>query len=399
VPTDADLTEFRAEMRDWIDSNRPPGLENVTDWHGTTSGGSRRERLREAMSHPLFAEWEGRLAEARLICPQWPEAVGGRGLTAPQLAIFSEELQSRGLPRVHRGMGEGLVGPSLIGHGTDWQKQHFLPRIISNDDVYCQGFSEPGHGSDLAGLETRGVIDGDEIVITGQKVWTSGATEANMIFVLCRTASDAPKHQGLTYVLVPLADNAFTIRPIRQISAATGFCEVFIDGARAPVRNVIGGINNGWRVAMTTLASERGADSTVQYLPYEKQFWELVELAREHGRDQDVRVRQQLAWAYTQMQIMRFAGQRTMSELISHRPAGVHAMTGKLFWSEYNKRLGEIALELVGSDALLRPDGDGYPLTPWQELFLHSRAGTIFAGTSEIQRNIISERGLGLPRS
>jgi alkylation response protein AidB-like acyl-CoA dehydrogenase len=199
VPADTELTEFRAEMRDWIESNRPPGLENVTDWHGTT-GGSRRERLRQATRHPLYAQWEERLAQARLICPQWPEAVGGRGLQAPQLAIFGEELHRSGLPRVQRGMGEGLVGPSLIGHGDAGQKEHFLPRIISSQDVYCQGFSEPGHGSDLAGLETRGVIDGDEIVITGQKVWTSGAAEANMIFVLCRTAPDAPKHQGITYV-------------------------------------------------------------------------------------------------------------------------------------------------------------------------------------------------------
>jgi alkylation response protein AidB-like acyl-CoA dehydrogenase len=296
-------------------------------------------------------------------------------------------------------MGEGLVGPSLIGHGSEEQKARFLPRIISNEDVYCQGFSEPGHGSDLAGVETRGVIDGDQIVITGQKVWTSGATEANMIFVLCRTDPAAPKHRGLTYVLVRLADNGFTIRPIRQISGATGFCEVFIDGARAPVSDIIGGVNNGWRVAMTTLTNERGAGATVQYLPYEQQFWELVELARERGRDRDAGIRQQLAWAYTQMQIMRFAGQRTMGELISHRPPGLHAMTGKLFWSEYNKRLGEIAMELAGPDALLRPAGDGYSLTPWQELFLHSRAGTIYAGTSEIQRNIISERGLGLPKS
>ncbi len=266
------LENFRLDLREWIDGNRPKGLEALVDWNGSHGGGSRRERIRQAMEDPRYKTWEERLGEARLICPQWPEEVGGLGFGAPQLAIFSEELNRSGLPRVHRGMGEGLVGPSLIVHGNDWQRSGFLPRIISNADVYCQGFSEPGHGSDLAGVETKGEVDGDEIVITGQKVWTSGATEANMIFVLCRTAPDLPKHAGLTYVLVPISENGFTIRPIRQISGASGFCEVFIDGARAPVKNIIGGLNNGWRVAMTTLSNERGAGATVQHLPYEREI-------------------------------------------------------------------------------------------------------------------------------
>jgi alkylation response protein AidB-like acyl-CoA dehydrogenase len=394
-----DLDEFRSELRAWIQENRPPGLESLVDWNGTHAGGSRRARMRVATADPLYREWEERLASVRLICPQWPEDVGGRGFGAPRLAIFSEELHASGLPRVFRGMGEGLVGPSLIGHGTGWQKEHFLPRIISGEDVYCQGFSEPGHGSDLAGLETRGVIDGDEIVVTGQKVWTSGASDANMIFVLCRTAPDQPRHKGISYVLMPLADNGFTIRTIRQISGATGFCEVFIDGARAPAANIIGGVNNGWRVAMTTLTSERGAGSTTQYLPYERQFWDLAELARSLGRDRDPVLRQQLAWAYSQVQIMRYNGLRTMGALMAGRQPGLEAMIGKLFWSEYNKRLGEVAMDLIGPDATLRPDGDGYALSPWQELFLHSRAGTIYAGTSEIQKNIIAERGLGLPKA
>jgi alkylation response protein AidB-like acyl-CoA dehydrogenase len=393
-----DLDEFRAELRTWIEENHPPGLETAADWYGTHAGGARRERIRLATQDPRYRQWEEALAQARLICPQWPEEVGGRGFTAPQLAILSEELHASGLPRVSRGMGEGLVGPSLIGHGTQEQKDYFLPRIISQEDVYCQGFSEPGHGSDLAAVETRGVIDGDEIVVTGQKVWTSGATSANMIFVLCRTAPDQPRHKGISYVLMPLADNGFTIRPIRQMTSAGGFCETFIDGARAPVGNIIGGLNNGWRVAMTTLTNERGAGSTTQHLPFERQFWELADLARARGREQDPLVRQQLAWAYTQLQLMRCNGLATMDAVLAGKPPGRGALAGKLFRSEYNKRLGELAMDLVGPDAMLRPDGDDYPLTPWQELFLHSRAGTIFAGTSEIQHNIIGERGLGLPK-
>lgn len=392
------LEDFRLDLREWIEWNHPVGLENLVDWNGTHGGGARRERISQAMADPRFAQWEERLAEARLICPQWPEEVGGRGFNAQQLAIFSEELYRRGLPKVHRGMGEGLVGPSLIVHGDEWQRGQFLPRIISNEDVYCQGFSEPGHGSDLAGIETKGEVDGDEIVITGQKVWTSGASEANMIFVLCRTAPDLPKHAGLSYVLVPLAQVGFTIRRIRQMSGASGFCEVFIDGARAPVKNIVGGLNNGWRVAMTTLTNERGAGATVQHLPYEREFWDLVAIAKERGLTTDPLLRQQLAWAYSQVQIMRCSGLRTMGALRANREPGVGTLTGKLFWSEYNKRFGEIAVGLLGADALMRPEAEEYALSSWQELFLHSRAGTIFAGTSEIQRNVISERGLGLPK-
>ncbi|MGH8995553.1 MAG: acyl-CoA dehydrogenase family protein [Acidimicrobiales bacterium] len=399
MSSDVLLEDFRLDLREWIQRNRPEGLENLVDWNGSHGGGARRERIAHAMDDPRYKQWEEHLKEARLICPQWPEDVGGRGFSAPQLAVFSEELNHSGLPRVHRGMGEGLVGPSLIVHGDDWQRNQFLPRIITNEDIYCQGFSEPGHGSDLAGVETKGEIDGDEIVITGQKVWTSGATEANMIFVLCRTGPDLPKHSGLTYVLVPIADNGFTIRPIRQISGASGFCEVFIDGARAPIQNIVGGLNNGWRVAMTTLSNERGAGATVQHLPYEREFWHLVSIAKERGLTGDPLLRQKLAWAFSHVQIMRFSGLRTMDALRANREPPIGTLAGKLFWSEYNKRFGETALDMLGADALIRPSDDEYALSSWQELFLHSRAGTIFAGTSEIQRNVISERGLGLPKS
>jgi alkylation response protein AidB-like acyl-CoA dehydrogenase len=295
-------------------------------------------------------------------------------------------------------MGESLVGPSVIVHGTPEQRAHFLPRIISGQDVYCQGFSEPDQGSDLAGVQTRAEVDGDEVVITGTKVWTSGAARANMMVALCRSDPTVPKHAGLSYVLFPFAEPGVRYRPIRQMSGAAEFCEDFIDGVRAPLFNVIGGLNNGWKVAMTTLGHERGGAATVQHLGFEREFWELVDTARKYGRDTDPLVRQQLAWAYTGVQVMKFSGLRTLAQVAEGRPPGPEASVAKLMWSEYHKRLGEVAVGIVGADSLIRPDGPGYPTSPWQNVLLSSRAGTIYSGTSEIQRNIIGERALGLPK-
>ena len=393
------IARFRAGLRDWIAAEAPDGLAELADWNmAVTAGGYRREQLAVAAAHPAYAQWERKLAAARLICPQWPEEYGGQGMDAVRLAVLNEEFHRAGLPRVHRGMGESLVGPSVIVHGTPEQRARFLPRIISGTDVYCQGFSEPGHGSDLAGVQTRGVVDGDEIVVTGQKVWTSGARAANRMFVLCRTDPDAEKHAGLSYVLIDFTAPGVQYRPIRQMSGAAEFAEDFLDGVRAPLFNVIGGLNNGWRVAMTTLGYERGGSATVLHLAYEREFWELAETARKRGSTADPVTRQQLAWAYTQVQIMRFSGLRTLAGMAEGRQPGPEASVNKLFWSEYHKKLGEIALAIEGTDGLIRPEGDGYRTTGWQNVFLSSRAGTIYSGTSEIQRNIVAERALGLPK-
>jgi alkylation response protein AidB-like acyl-CoA dehydrogenase len=392
-----EIARFRAGLRDWIAASAPGGLAELADWNRAVTAGWYRD-LAAAMQHPAYAEWEAALAGARLICPQWPEAYGGQGMDAVRIAVLNEEFHRARVPRVHRGMGESLVGPSVIVHGTPGQRARLLPRIISGADVYCQGFSEPGHGSDLAAVETRGVVDGDEIVITGQKVWTSGAARATMMFLLCRTDPGAEKHAGLSYVLIPFTGPGVEYRPIRQMSGASEFCEDFLDGVRAPLANVIGGLNNGWRVAMTTLGHERGGNASTAHLGYEREFWELVDTARARGRTADPLVRQQLAAAYTSVQLMRFSGLRTLAEVAEGRPPGPEASVAKLFWSEYHKRLGEIAIGIVGPDALLRPEGPGYPTTTWQNVFLSSRAGTIYSGTSEIQRNIIGERALGLPK-
>ena len=394
-----DIAEFRADLRAWVAAHAPAGLAELTDWQSIgVTGGYRPEGLAAAMADPRYQEWERELVDARLVCPQWPAEYGGQNMDAVRIAVLNEEFARAGVPRVVRGMGEGFVGPSILVHATPEQKARFLPRIVSGEDVYCQGFSEPGHGSDLASVETRGVVDGDEIVVTGQKVWTSGAARANMMFVLCRTDPDAPKHSGLSYVLIPFTGPEVTYRPIRQMTGAAEFCEDFLDGVRAPLANVIGGLNNGWRVAMTTLGHERGGRATVGHLRFEQEFWALVDTARKYGRHTDPLVRQQLAWAYTQVQLMRYSGVRTLAQVAEGRQPGPEASITKLFWSEYHKRLGEIAMHVVGTAGLVRPDGDGYPTTEWQNVYLASRSGTIYSGTSEIQRNIIAERALGLPR-
>jgi alkylation response protein AidB-like acyl-CoA dehydrogenase len=301
------------------------------------------------------------------------------------------------VPRVTRGMGEWLVGPSIIVWGDDEQKARFLPRIIDGTDRYCQGFSEPDAGSDLAGLKTRGVVDGDEVVISGQKVWTSGAQAANMMFCLCRTDPDAPKHRGISYVLLPMqkedgSSNGIELRPIKQITGSSHFTETFLTEARAPVANVIGGLHNGWRVTMTTLGNERGGNATTQHVQYTKQFWQGVELARTLGRDTDPIVRQQLAWAFTHVEIMRFQGLRILSEVVAKKEPGPASALNKMFWSEYAQRFAELMVDLRGPEAMLDPD------ETWNQRFLSTRSVTIWGGTAQVQRNIVGERVLGLPK-
>jgi alkylation response protein AidB-like acyl-CoA dehydrogenase len=391
---------FRVEMREWISNNVPDGLSAVANWGWQQVAGGRSGRaIAQATTHPLYQQWAGRLAENRMICATWPEEVGGRGWDAVRFAIFNEELRRVGVPLVRRGMGETLVGPAIIAHGTDEQKAYFLPRIVSGVDVYCQGYSEPNHGSDLGAVETKGLVDGDEVVITGQKIWTSGAKSANMMFVICRTDPAAAKHRGLSYVLVPFSpDNGFTVRPVRQLSGAAEFCEEFLDGARAPLFNVINGLNNGWAPAMTTLGFERGGNATTAHLGFEKELRELIDLAKSNGKSADAATRQKLAWCYTQVQLMRYSGLRLLSQLAEGRQPGPEASVSKLFWSEYHKVFGEVALDVVGASAMIRPEGDEYETTTWQDIFFAARAGTIYSGTSQIQKNIIGERALGLPR-
>jgi alkylation response protein AidB-like acyl-CoA dehydrogenase len=409
LPPGTTTDRLRVLLRGWISEQAPAGLREVLDWNarvdlpGSVGSAVSEEQYIQAQRHPLFLAWEQSCLRARLVCPSWPEEYGGRGWEAPEMTVLDEEFFRAGLPRVDRVQGESMVGPSIILHGTAEQKAYFLPRIISGEHRYCQGFSEPGAGSDLASAKTRGEIDGDEVVITGQKVWTSRFAVANMIFVLCRTDRAAAKHKGLSYAIVPFTpgENGIEVRPIRQLTGAEEFAEVFFDGTRAPLADVIGGLGNGWGVVQSTLAFERaaaGRATTMLVQARERELAELVALARTNGKSRDPLVRQRLARAHTQVRLLRAAWERTVAEVAAGRKPGPQLSTWKLFWSEYHLELTELALDIVGPDALVRPSGPGYRVDRWQDAFLVAYSGTIYAGTSEVQRNIIGEGFLGLPR-
>ncbi|MDR1998611.1 MAG: acyl-CoA dehydrogenase family protein [Frankiaceae bacterium] len=401
-----ELESFRTQIRAWIADNTPAGLAELTDWNASGMG-SGNNNYEEALTHPVYAEWSDRLLKAGMICASWPKEYGGQDWTALQNTIFAEEAFRAGVPTVSRGFGETMVGPSVMVNGTQEQKDYFLPRIITAEDVYCQGFSEPDHGSDLGAVATRGVIDGDEIVITGQKIWTSQYYRANMIFILVRTDTDAPKHRGISYVLLPFtAENHVEKHPVRQIYGGAEFGHEFFDGSRAPLFNIIGGINNGWRVAMTTLGHERTGSATIAYLQHERELQDLIARARELGRADDPVIRQQLAWAYAHVQVMRFSGLKVLAQIAAGKQPGPEASMTKLFRSDFQQRLGEIAVNIEGAAALVRDSSDGpherepgdYVPTRWQAAFLAGRSHTIYSGTNEIQRNIIAERVLGMPK-
>lgn len=397
MPLEIDLgpeaLAFREEVREWLAKNAPQEL----------LGMDAEEANRSGSSHVLA--WADKMREAGYMCVSWPKQFGGRGLTGIEVAVLNEEFARARVPRITRGMGEWLVGPSIIVWGSDEQKAKFLPRIIDGTDRYCQGFSEPDAGSDLASLKTKGLIDGEELVITGQKVWTSGAQVANMMFCLCRTDPDAPKHKGISYVLLPMqrddgSSNGIELRPIKQITGSAHFTETFLTEARAPIANVIGGLHNGWRVTMTTLGNERGGNATTQHVQFTKQFWDAVAMLSEKGRTTDPVVRQELAWAYTHCEIMRFQGLKLLSEVLARKEPGPAASINKMFWSEYVRRFGEIIANARGADAMLVNDDKAgrYEPEKWNGLFLQSRSGTIWGGTAQVQRNIVGERVLGLPK-
>jgi alkylation response protein AidB-like acyl-CoA dehydrogenase len=396
-----EIVQFRAEIREWIERNQLPELAGLVEkdpqaerglFQGVWTGTS--QVLADA-----FAEWDRRALSGRIVCAQWPREFGGRGATSLELLVLQEELDRANMPRPTRGIGEWLVAPSILAFGTSEQKRVFLEGMRSGGDRYCQGFSEPGAGSDLASVRTRGVVDGDEIVVHGHKVWTSLGSLSNRIFVLCRTSAPLnSRHEGLTFVLLDLQDNRITLQPIHQMSGLSTFTEEFFDGARAPLFNVIGGIGNGWRVAMASLTSERGDNAATQHLGLERDFWAVVAQCRNRAQLDDPRVQQQLVWAFIRTQIVRYGSWRTLGSMMAGEGPGTWPALTQLFTSEYAKEFASIALGFEGMGGLIRPDGPGYAVSPSQLDFLWTRAFTIFAGSSQIQRNIIGERILGLPK-
>jgi alkylation response protein AidB-like acyl-CoA dehydrogenase len=349
--------------------------------------------------HSLFEErhaWERALGAAGWTGISWPKEYGGRGLSLTQQVIFYEEYaRAEGPGRVGI-VNEGLLGPTIIAFGNEEQKRRFLPPILKGEEIWCQGYSEPNAGSDLANVQTRAELDGDEWVIDGQKVWTSLAHWSDWCFVLCRTDRDAqPKHRGISYLLVPMRQPGIEIRPIVQITGTSEFNEVFFDGARTARENVVGEVNGGWKVAMGTLAFERGASTLGQQLAFENELREIVEAGRNNGRLRDPVMRQRVADAVIALRIMRMNALRSMSAL---EKADMTPLTAvhKLYWASFHRALGELAVDVLGPDALLA-DAAPYELSAAQRLFLFSRADTLYGGSNQIQRNVIGERSLGLP--
>jgi alkylation response protein AidB-like acyl-CoA dehydrogenase len=380
--------EFRAGLRAWLRENLPP------DW---------TERDPHVGRHDLqFArEWTRRLYEAGYVGLTWPKEYGGRGLPHTFQAIYLEEVARVDAPEHLGVIGLSMAGPTIIAHGTPEQKQRFLPAILSGELVFCQGFSEPGAGSDLASLRTRAERDGDEFVINGQKVWSSYAHIADWCILMTRSEpreQSGSKHRGLTYLLLDMHAPGVEVRPLRQITGDPEFNEIFLTDVRMPVENVLGQIGGGWQVAMTTLLHERGTLGFALTARLDVLFHRLLDTARANGRADDPVVRDQLAQLYVDLQGLRYTNYRSLTSLMRTGVPGPEGSVAKLHWSETNQRLTSLALEILGDAAQL--DGeDGFWRGYWQYQQLRSRGNTIEAGTSEILRNIVAERVVGLPRS
>ena len=373
---------FRADARAWLGDRLRGPFEKV------------RGRGGPGDEHELFEErwaWEQELGRHGWIGLGWPAAYGGRGATLVEQMIFYEEYARAGGPGRVGIVGEGLLGPTIVHFGNDEQKRRFLPGILHGTEIWCQGYSEPNAGSDLANVQTRAALDGDEWVVHGQKVWTSLAHWAHWIFVLCRTDRDAPKHKGLSYLLMPMHQPGIEIRPIVQITGHSEFNETFFDGARTHVDNVVGDINGGWQVAMGTLAFERGASTLGQQLDFENELREITSIAQANGSSADPVMRQRLADAWITLRIMRYHALRTLP-MMEHGTVTRETSIHKLLWASFHRRLGELAVDVLGPQGVVDRDAR------LPRLFLYSRADTIYGGSNEIQRNVIGERALGLPR-
>jgi len=338
--------------------------------------------------------WERKLAEGGWTCIGWPREHGGRGASLTEQVIFFEEYARANAPGRLNHMGETLLGPTLIAFGSDAQKRRFLPPIMRGEEIWCQGYSEPNAGSDLANVQTRARLEGEEWVLDGQKVWTSWAAWADWCFVVCRTDPASKRHQGLSYLLVPMKQPGVEIRPIRQITGDAEFFEVFYDGARTAKENVVGAPGEGWRVAMATLAFERGVSTLGQQMAFRNELAEIVAAAKRNGRAADPLIRQRIASAWMGLEIQRYNALRTLS---SESELSGPAMIHKIFWATWHRELGKLALDVLGPEAETQGSAGGEP-SRLQRLFLFTRSDTIYGGSNEIQLNLIAERALGLPR-
>jgi alkylation response protein AidB-like acyl-CoA dehydrogenase len=378
--------EFRAEIRRWLAGNLTGEFAALV---GKGGPGREHEFVTERLA------WERRLGEGGWIGLGWPAEDGGRGLPWSQQVIFYEEYARAGGPGRVGHMGEQLLGPTLLMFGTPEQKARFLPGILSGTEMWCQGYSEPEAGSDLASVRTRAELRDGEWHLSGQKVWTSLAHIADWCFVLARTDPGTERHRGLSYLLVPMRQPGVEIRPIVQLTGTSEFNEVFFDDARTGADAIVGAPGDGWRVAMGTLGVERGVSTVGQQMGFQREFESVLAQARTNGAIGDPEIAARIADAWIGLQVLRFTAQATLGAPPGAAP-GTEANIAKLLWAPWHQRLGELAVDVAGPDATVT--GPDYGLSDAQRLFLHTRADTIYGGSSEIQRNIIAERRLGLPR-
>jgi alkylation response protein AidB-like acyl-CoA dehydrogenase len=384
--------EFRNELRAWLEANAP---NDWAEW--------REKPLEE--SFPYLRAWQRKLDLGRWAAVSWPKEYGGRSATLMQQAIFWEEMARVEAPSMANALGLGLIGPTIIAYGTEAQKKRFIPKILSAEEIWCQGFSEPNAGSDLASLQTQARLEGDDYIVNGQKVWTSFAWVADWCELVVRTDPNVPKHKGLTVLLVDMKSPGIEVRPLRQITGESEFNELFFRDVRVPVENVLGQVNDGWNVAVSTLMFERGSYGARLHLVFKRNIDRLIEISRTRQTNhqpaaKDPLMRQKLAQCYAEIEVMRLNQLRAFSRITATGVPGPEGSIQKIFWSELNQRLQQIAQELLGPYGQLS-HGDSRAIDNgiWSYGYLRTRGNTIEAGTSEVQRNIIGHFVLGLPRS
>jgi acyl-CoA dehydrogenase len=376
---------FRAEVREWLETELAGDFAKL---RGLGGPGREHEAFEDRVA------WHKHLAAAGWTCLGWPVAHGGRGASVAQQVIFHEEYARADAPHGVNHFGEELIGPTLIAFGTPEQQVRFLPKIKNLDELWCQGYSEPGAGSDLAGVSTSARLVDGQWSVTGQKVWTSLAHVADWCFVVARTEPGSLRHKGLSYLLVPMRQPGVEVRPIRQLTGTSEFNEVFFDDARTDESMVVGDVGDGWRIAMGTLGFERGVATLGQQVGFRRELDALIALAKRNGAFADPIVREKLTRSWLGLEVMRAHAQRTLAGVTTGAP-GTESSVAKLLWAHWHRDLGELAMEVAGAPSMIE-GVDG--LDDWQRLYLFTRADTIYGGSDEIQRNIIAERALGLPR-
>lgn len=387
---------FRDEVRAWLAANLSEDRDRLSD--------SDPENMDRWMEY--LKQWQRKLFDDGWSGISWPKEYGGRGATIIEELIFTEEMARAKAPNLMNvSIGMELVGPAIIHHGTEEQKRRYLKKILSGEEIWSQGFSEPGAGSDLASLRMRAELDNEDFVLTGQKVWTSWAEYSDYCIVLARTDPAVPKHKGISCFLVDMRSPGITIKPTVQITGEAEFSEVFFDGVRVPQANLLGGLNQGWKVAMTILAHERGTSAIRYQIRFRSELDELIKLSKSFAKDQDQvsedpLIKQKLAQSFIEVEILKYNIYRSATQIMRSGKPGPESSIIKLFWSEMDRRQKEIGMEILGLHSQLLQNSDwSIDHGRWPRAFLWSRAGTIYAGSSEIQRNIIAERVLGLPRS